>query len=149
MEDKKVLKPIEVVELYYNAYKDYKEAYDNVDTKSLQSELKSLVESGEKGEVFKKASMDYINATTNYSAEVMFASAKFLNAADFYLKTNTEDLPEDMTRDFVMLKKEEYRHVYSVKGGKFVSNTKSKPKEIPEEGIGFLFDYFQDMFKRG
>ena len=148
--ERQVDKPIDVVKFYYSRYKEYVKAYNKVkeESGSLNDTLKQLTSNGVSSEkTFKDAALEYIQINSMYSNEVMFASNKFLNAADFYMKIDKNDLPEDVTKEYVLLKNQEFKSGFSVKDNKFIRNSKVEPREIPQEEFDYLFEYLKQQLK--
>ena len=146
----KVIKPREVVEVYYNIFKDYEKAYEEVNKnkKTLNKILQDILVKGNSSEEdFKDAAKEYIITNSLYSQEVAFAANKFLNAVDFYMKTVVEDLPENITKDYILVKQQEFKSAFSVKNNTFVRNSKGDIPEMPQEEYDYLFEYLKNQFK--
>jgi hypothetical protein len=151
MSEKNTSKPIDVVKFYYAIYKDNETAYNNAmgTRDGLDKQLREMVSKGNSTEQdFQNIAKEHITISTVYSSEVMFAANKFLNAADFYLKILDEELPEEMLKDYVVLKNQEYKQAYSVQNGQFVRNSKVDLPEIPQEHYDYLFNFFKMQFEK-
>ena len=138
---------LEVVKFYYSLYRQNEEAFNNSqeNKKGLKEQLSPLLSNGDKtSQEFKNLAKEYMQIITMYGNEVGFAANKFLNAADIYLKVEDEDLPEDMSKAYVMLKSTEYKPIYSVKNGQFVRNSKQSLPEAPQKEFDFIFDWLKD-----
>jgi hypothetical protein len=138
---------LELVKFYYKRYKDFEKAYENAikNQEGLQDQLKPLVEKGSSDtEEFKNLALEYMKIQGTYTFEVGFASNKFLNAADTYLKVNEKDLPEDITKDYIMLKNEEYKPTLVVKDGQFVE-TSNKKVEMNNLQLEYIMKLLQEQ----
>ena len=140
-------KLFELVNFYYQIYKDFEKAYENAikNQSGLQEQLKPLVEKGSSETTeFKNLALEYMKLQGTYTFEVGFASNKFLNAADFYLKVKEEDLPADMTKDYLMLKNEEYKPTVVVKDGQFIE-TSNKKIELNNMQLDYIMNVLKEQ----
>ena len=145
-----IAKPLDLVRFYYKLYQDYNKAYNGTvgQTKELENKLKELVKEGNSSdEDFKKVVMDFTRNTSLYTNDITFIANKFLNAADFYIKTNEKDLPAEILKDYITLKDREYKTQYSVEKGEFVKNSESTDVEIPQQEFDIIFNYYKSMIR--
>ena len=91
--------------------------------------------------------MDFTRNTSLYTNDITFIANKFLNAADFYIKTNEKDLPAEILKDYITLKDREYKTQYSVEKGEFVKNSESTDVEIPQQEFDIIFNYYKSMIR--
>lgn len=137
-------KVLEVVNFYYSMYRENEQAYNNAieNKKGIKEQIKPLLDKGDKtSQEFKNLAKEYMKIITMYSNEVAFAANKFLNSAEVYLKVEEEDLPEDISKAYVLLKGTEYKPAFSVKNGQFVRNSKQALPEAPQKEFDFIFDW--------
>ena len=149
-EKSKENKLLDLVTFYYRIYKDCEIAYDNAmkNKGKLQDELRPLVKKGDSStQEFKNIANEFLPVVTSYNTEVSFASSKFFNAADIYLKVEEKELPTDMAKDYIILKNAEYKPAFSVKNKQFVRNSEQELPEIPQDQFDMILNWLKQEFQ--
>ncbi len=144
MSKSKENKILEVVKFYYTLYKQNEEAFNNSqdNKKGLKEQLTPLLNKGDNSsQEFKNLAKEYMKIITMYSNEVAFSANKFLSAADINLKVDEDYLPEDISKEYVVLNSTEFKPAFSVSNGRFVRNSKQSLPEVPQKEFDFIFDW--------
>jgi hypothetical protein len=132
-------------------FKEYETTYDKINKQDdVEAILKPYTKKGSfdaGDEELKKALMDYILVYSQYPTEVSFFATKFLNAADLFLNSCDRKLPDNISSDYIRLKKTEYKPNFSVEKGKFVRNRDAMLPEIPDEQLQGLFEFVKGQLK--
>ncbi len=140
---------LKVVESYHSMYVSYRSAHTNLKDKKEQliEKLKPLLEkSTSEDKDFKEMSKDYLSMISTYPQEVNFFATKFVHAADLYIIVTEEELPEEISRDYIQLKGIEYKSSFSIKKGKFVKNSSADLPTIPDKEYDNIFRFLKMEF---
>lgn len=147
MSKSKPITPLELVKLYHGKYIEYEIAFNKnpINQEDLRKELEGLV-----GETTDTESDEFFNKMANIviekpqrRADVNTAGLKFLLYADFYKATNTEELPENIEKDYEGLSvlKDNFKFFNSIENGDFVKNEDVKMDDNTRA-------YFKSVYKQ-
>ena len=145
---KNKLTPLQVVERYHERYLEYENAFikNPFDESTIKAELEKVIDSGANfdSEEFENAVVDLMIEKPARRSDVNNAALKFYLFAEFYLQTQTEDLPEKIQKDFENLPiSKDIKPFYSIKDGEFIRN-EDVPIDIEKGKLKALYKTLQE-----
>lgn len=143
------LTPLEIVQRYYDIYLEYEQAFNNnpFDESKTQEALKKVIESGADfdSKEFEDTVIDLMIEKPTKRTDVNNAALRFYLYADFYTKTQTEDLPEKLKKEYEISPfKTTLKSFYSIDKGNFIKN-EDAPITLEKEKLRALYQSLQEQ----
>lgn len=147
-ESRKNLK--DIVIKYHTLYKEYDKAFEvnTLSREDITKKILPIIESGSsEDKEFKDLAKHIYIDNTEQANDVAYYSNKFFITADAYLLTSEEDLPEEITKDYLKLKNQEYTPTFAILKGKF-ERKKESNQVLSQEAFDLAFEQIKNQIEK-
>lgn len=136
--------PLQIVDRYYNRLLEYERAGDKGFTspEEIKEKLSFAIKSGkdiDEGE-FKDLVSDMVVRQAEKRADIEKAAIKFALYTDFYLKTQEEELPEEVLKAYEKINiKTQMEEMYVIENESFIKKN-GKESNASKQQLDYLFE---------
>jgi|TARA_R110000772_G_scaffold100223_2_gene200412 hypothetical protein len=144
--------PLQIVDRYYNRLLEYEKAGEKnfTNPEEVKEKLSSAIQSGVDVDEakFKNLVSDMVVRQAEKRADIEKAAIKFAMYTDFYLKTQEEELPEEVLKAYERISiQSQMEEMYVIENDSFIKKN-GKESNASQQQIDYLFELISKQLEK-